>query len=367
MQAETIVGPMEGAILDCVGRLPSGAPLDMCVLLLGEGHVVPAEQPGVTAQQLIALAGQTGRCVDVYVETPVSGRSRAHAGDRTLARLNQWLLPCLTHQAGCDLDAAHVRVHAFDTRVRRADWRQGGAVPADAGTPFPGGWTTGVQYAYFSYLSGLGPRPDGFAEHLRDSYLNGSGPDTERWLARHDELAARVRRRTRRMPRADVCAVLMAAYVAVRHCDWGNLMAQASDVYLLLRMIAPYDDRPQRPANGCGQPRSCLVYAGAAHTRHIARALTRLCHGRDKRPPTPNDPLPRHPRDALAIREIAIVDSRNRRVGPVGDVAGLLARLGLLTMTGGATPPLHTPFDLPTAPRGRRRPALDPDMPPLAL
>lgn len=367
MQAETIVGPMEGTLVDCFGQLPSGAPLDLCVLLLGEGHVVPADQPGVTAQQLIALAGQTDRCVDVYVETPVYGRSRAYGGGRTLARLNQWLLPCLTHQPGCDLDAAHVRVHAFDTRVRRADWRRDGAVQADAGSPFPGGWTAAVQRAYFYYLSGLGSRPNGFAEHLRDSYLNGSAPDTERWLARHDELAARVRRRTRLMPREDVGAVLLAAYAPVRFCDWGNLMAQASDVYLLLRMIAPYDDRPQRPANRCGQPQSCLVYAGAAHTRHIAHALTRLCHGRDTRPPTPNDPLPRFPRDSLAIREIAIVDSRNRRVGPVGDVAGLLARLGLVTVPGGATPPRHTPFDLPFAPRGRRRPALDPAMPPLAL
>ena len=107
MDAERIVGPITGVLAHEGGTLPSGAPIDVSVLLLGDRHATPPR--GLQVVDLLQLAAATGVCIDVFVESPAIHRAeRRHAGTTALDVLNRWLA---ANRLG-----PLVRVHAFDTR-----------------------------------------------------------------------------------------------------------------------------------------------------------------------------------------------------------------------------------------------------------
>jgi hypothetical protein len=362
-----IVGPLTGVAMTVDGQLPSGTPLALQMLVLGEAHVIPSPQPGILMTELLTVASKTAAarnvCLDVFLETPGAHRStRVYTGRRTLPVLNQFVAPCFSGER-CPLEQRHTRIHAFDMRVMHADWTRRRPIKGDdTGFPFTDGWPAGLRYAYVSYLSGLGPRPDGFVERLQETFLHGNPQDAAHWIAAHEQRGGRIRRRTVRMPWEDVGAVLHAAYLTTVGNSWGMLMSGASDVYLVLRMIAPYHDRPQRIANACGPPRHCIVYAGACHADHLVRTMTWLVHGRHAQVPLPTRPPIT---DHLPVNEIAVIDSANYRTAPPDTVGHLLERIGL-----GAERPVPPGTPPSTPPRWAAMPREPPPTPftlPLSL
>jgi len=312
MVLDTIVGPACGALMHATGRFPSGAVLDVRVLVLGDDHTAGQHQhqqqhpnrhhhqadAGSTVHDLLERAAEAAesnsQCVDVYIETPAVDRANVYPVPGTIARLNEWLLPCLSsgsrrapgqRGARCPLDPRRVRVHAFDSRATQADADLNRTIKqrGDSRDPFgKDGWPPGAHVAYFGFLTGLGREPSSFGPALV-RFLGNSVVLAQRWLDVHAVLSRRVRRRARLMPPGDVQHLLRASYESLtsssRSTTWGVMLAAAADVYLMLRMLAPYDSRPQRPADACGAPRHCVVYAGVWHAANILRTLGVLAHG----------------------------------------------------------------------------------------
>jgi len=318
-RATSLIGPRVASVLNVRGRWPDGGAFGLRVLLLGERHSPAPEwldpPPGqMTATQLFQAATYRGlargRCVDFFIEHGIQRSVVTDQGSRsvpiaqpdtarssTLQRVRYELDPCVPHASqirqptakrACRLGENGRRVHYFDTRtemfwdVSQANgdaidcWRR----TSDASDDVPE-WMSADLQKWMWFFMGLDPQggfsarewPPSTLAPFQAAYLE-DNPDYMRAFLRVQAAAReRVRRRARRLgvERARWLAEHVAA-TADAPDSLTVLMANASDLYLMLRMTSPYVARPGSPC-ASGVPRCCVVYAGVVHTRHVQRTV----------------------------------------------------------------------------------------------
>jgi len=303
--AQWILFPREGSLYRVQGRWPSGRPIEIAALLLGEEHGEPQGfGGGASMAQVIriaaARAADAGRCVDVFIEHPLYRPIPAEMEEvfNRMAALVQWLAPLIpempTDGRPPPIDPSTIRVHAVDSRpdwlideiVDKVSAMINRAIPLD-----PREERGFDDKRFFMYLTGLEEKAPRFFEYiLRDQVFSGSVADTQIWMDLHVAHSQKVRKRARRMPAEDVLHLVNVAYDTIERTEgglWSDMMASAMDVYLALRMLSEYTNRSELASNGCGAVRSVIVYAGAYHTTHMGRILARL-GGLPVLNPTPN-------------------------------------------------------------------------------
>jgi len=319
-RATHVIGPRVASVLNARGRWPDGGRYGIRVLLLGERHS-PAPRwldppPGeMTATQLFQAATYRGlargRCVDFFIEHGIQRSIATDQGSRswpvteldqtepisTLERVRHELDPCVPHASqitepaakrACRLGQTGRRVHYFDTRTEMfwdVSSANGDAIDcwrrtSDASDDVPE-WMSADLQKWMWFFMGLDPQ-GGFSARawsprvlapFQATYLD-NDPEYMRAFLRVQRAAReRVRRRARRLgvERARWLAEHVAA-TADAPDSLTVLMANASDLYLMLRMMSPYVARPGSPC-ASGVPRCCVVYAGVVHARHVQRAV----------------------------------------------------------------------------------------------
>jgi hypothetical protein len=369
--AREILGPEVGGLVATVGTWPSGAAFDVRVLCLGESHSHGALGPGVSTVELLQAAcfraQESGTCVDAYVEAPAERRFIRQGpraaddppdlwyvaeDDGTLPQLLRRLDGCIPRgqadptierargqlaggpgqSAECPLNLAHARVHAFDARVGAVQgsgdagqvglWQQAGAYTMSHAAP-AACQTPEAVAAWLAYLMGLDPTlrgaatapPPGFVGALTD--LLGEAQLVEDWMAGHDRIMRRVRKRARAMDVGDVAwlARIVIDTTEIGRQWWGSVMSSATDFYLLLRIFAPYT----KNRGPCGPPRHAVVYAGTFHVTHVVRALASMA-----RVVVPR--LPSTVSKVLRVSDIVIPGAPAETVGQLLDLLGLPSR-----------------------------------------
>lgn len=366
--AREILGPEIGGLVVTVGTWPSGAAFDVRVLCLGESHSQGALSPGVSTVELLQAAcfraQQSGTCIDAYVEAPVERRFIRQTprvaddppdlwfvaeddgtlpqllrrldgcipqgqADPTIERARAQLVGAPGRPSECPLNLAHARVHAFDARVGAVQglgdagqvgmWQHLGAYTMSHAAP-SACQTPEAVAAWLAYLMGLDPMlqkaatvpPPGFVGALTD--LLGDEQLVRDWMAGHDRIMRRVRKRTRAMAVQDV-AWLAQIVIDTTEIDrqwWGSIMSSATDFYLLLRIFAPYT----KDRGPCGPPRHAVVYAGTFHVTHVIRALARMA-----RVVVPQ--LPSTTSKVLRVSDVVIPGAAAETVGHLLDLLGL--------------------------------------------
>jgi len=307
--AEGIMGPYEAYAAHVVARWPSGAPIELGVLSLGEAHMPYREEPrAITVRQLMQVAAvrarQRGTCVDAYIEASMTRAAwrdgRRVRRDRSMPRqVTSWgcsLAQVAWSMAGAvaaphdvpaqqtinPLGATGARVHWFDARPELI------AGYADASDE--SGLINVIYYGenvrldrrvaeeWMATLMGLTdtfcfpdqipPPPD-----LVELLLRLVGREaTDAWLRAQAVTIERVSRRARRIPLGDLQWLATHVIETQPHNTLRGVLANVADFYLMLRMLLRF------PAGNCpaGPPRHCLVYAGSSHTRHAQAILRRI-------------------------------------------------------------------------------------------
>lgn len=321
-----IVGPCDADILHVRGRFPSGQPINVNVTLLGEFHT-PAIPPGphdVTTLQLLERAADraraTDQCVDIYLEHSImravklsTGREfaqqRFHLATgphvNTLNLLRYDLVPCIpkattaktfsyTSPHKCPLGRRDVRVHTWDIRPNlRRDASNAAALKRfwDA-TLKLGPPDLGVQQNYrkwTAFFMGMDPTggftdqpwPQAWLNELTRHFLGGDKKLLPGIMSALEAGFARVRKRVAKIgvdnARFLAYYVIEAAGVPVANVE---ITSQATNFYILLRMFAPNIVRAGSPCaasvDGAVTPHTCIVYAGAAHTKHVQNILAHM-------------------------------------------------------------------------------------------
>jgi hypothetical protein len=250
------------------------------------------------------------------------------------------------------LDPRHARVHAFDARPQSV--LDGGSLsPAVYHCyvgPCPAAYDDRFEeWSWFlmgfdaGHHLAAGPAPPEMLEALERDVV--SGHQLERWLAIRARMAGKIRKRAGKLGLEEARRLAALSIETADGGDpdldlpwWGRLFASTSDFYLLLRIFAPYD--------GAGQaslPRHCIVYAGASHTDHVTRVLTRMAGGRDVPPPQEKWPK------LLKVADVwTPAAGAAGLVGPADTVGRLLDLIGLDRP--GRSTARPTPFTLSRGP-----------------
>jgi len=313
--ARGVVGPHVVTGTHLQTNWPSGAPIDMWVVCLGEFHLRPHERTHyVTVKKIMQAAAQRARrrgvCVDAFIEEswwrssalPHSGawvrrdrsRPRQVTGNRSTANLAMteisWSMAgavAAPHAVSTaqprlpnPLGNVGARVHWFDSRAENRIATEGIYYGSEDRVVFP-------SVARWWLLSILGwddkkrrvdpsrPLDPGLISELER--LVGDTESSE-WLDLHRLGLERMARRSRKIPPEDLAWLMkhlvdtMVVYKVKEHngVPLSNIFACVADFYLLLRMFVPY---PAGRACAAGPPRHCLVYAGAFHTDHVNDCL----------------------------------------------------------------------------------------------
>jgi len=305
--AEGIMGPCEADAAHVVARWPSGAPIELTVLCLGERHQPHSEEPRtITVRQLMQVAAvrarRGGTCVDAYIEASITRAAwrfgRLVRRDRSMPRQvtgsGASLLQIAWSMAGAvaaphdvsaqlatnPLGTTGARVHWFDARAESI-----------AGYDDESGLNEAIYYGekvpldrrvaeeWMATLMGLSdtlrlpeeppPPPRDLVKLLRRL---GGREAADDWLEAHAQTVERVSRRARRLPSDDLQWLAGHVIETQRTNTLSGVLSNVADFYLMLRMLLPF------PAGNCpaGPPRHCVVYAGNAHTRHVQAILRRI-------------------------------------------------------------------------------------------
>jgi len=315
--ARGVVGPHVVTGTHLQTNWPSGAPIDMWVVCLGEYHLPqPERKHYVTVKKIMQAAAQRARrlgvCVDAFIEEswwrsfalPDSGawvrrdrsRPRQVTGNKSTAKLSMteisWSMAgavAAPHAVSIStaqprlpnpLGNVGARIHWFDSRAENHVATEGIYYGEHNRVVFP-------MVARWWLLSILGwddkqrrvdpsrPLDPGLLSELERLV----GPtESSEWLDLHRLGLERMARRSRKIPPEDLAWLIrhlvetMVVYKVKEHngVPISNIFACVADFYLLLRMFVPY---PTGRACAAGPPRHCLVYAGAFHTDHVNDCL----------------------------------------------------------------------------------------------
>lgn len=366
--ASHVIGPRAASVLQVRGRWPDGGCFNLAILLLGERRT-PApswlDPPAghMTATQLFQAATYRGlargRCVDLFIEQSIQraittdhgGHSRPSReldpSASTLERVRHELDPCVPHarqireptpKGTCPLGPSGRRVHYFDTRATEfldasqshvsdalACWHRG----LEASDDVPD-WMSTELTLWMRFFMGLDPE-GGFSERawsprvlapFQARYFEDNPDYMAAFLRVQGVGRARVRRRAARlgMERARWLAHHVAT-TADSPESLELLLANASDLYLMLRLMSPYVARPGSPCVS-GVARCCIVYAGVRHTRHVQRAVGSMLGVEWSMPSV---------QGTLRAKEVVAEDvEANDEVGPwFGHWGEVLAAIGL--------------------------------------
>jgi len=305
--AEGIMGPYEAYAAHVVARWPSGAPIELWVLSLGEEHMPHREEPrAITVRQLMQVAAvrarQRGTCVDAYIEASITRAAWRPDGrlvrrDRSMPRQvtgSGWAITQVAwsmagavaaphdvpaEQTTNPLGATGARVHWFDARpesiagyvdesglIRTIYY--GENVPLDRRVAEEWMATLMGLTDTFCFPDQIAPPPD-----LVELLLRLVGREaTDAWLEAQAVTIKRVSRRARRIPLGDLQWLAGHVIETQPFNTLRAVLANVADFYLMLRMLLPF------PAGNCpaGPPRHCLVYAGSGHTQHVYKILCRI-------------------------------------------------------------------------------------------
>jgi len=318
-----VVGPSEATAIHAVGRWPSGAPIDLYVLCLGEEHLPASTRPGfLTIRQLMQVAAERARslgvCVDAFLEesmqrcdfVSVGGNCVPSRADRSRPRgvmhvRTGGLAQITWSLAGAVPPPHHVetlqaqrllnplgetgaRVHWFDSRGECGDISS--EHKRAMGRAYDGEVIriddAATRRRWMLALMGMKPdaTPLDRAALPRDFLLQleqvVGGAAANAWERGHwANFESRVYKRAQRMHAVDLTHLAETIVDTHRETNFAAILANVADFYLMLRMLVPYRAGPVCAA---GPPRHCLVYAGAFHTRHVIDILGALGHSPDE-------------------------------------------------------------------------------------
>jgi hypothetical protein len=327
--ATVVMGPYWGCLMNLELRdVQPTQPVD--VLLIGELHTPPIlKRPEPYEMETLALLqaaayraayGTTPRCCDVFIEDTavryaVSRGATMHIGEQharlmgrsTLTDLTRQLLPCIPGRHGlgerpslsmydrCPLGNHQVRVHAFDTRYYPhldLEVHHSGAMRhlIDTSEQVIAPSIAARYTEWMRYLMGLdvrgGVTMDEFPAEMLEEYMERYLAGRRDWMAKYMKFRADVVQRIQR--RARKLGVDRAAHIGQLVIDtthrsslhlktMGTMEANASNFYLVLRMLSPNNMRDASPCRadipGGTVPRCCIVYAGKHHVEHVHAIL----------------------------------------------------------------------------------------------
>jgi hypothetical protein len=388
--ATTIAGPSVGAVTQChLTHKFDGAPawnIDVDVLCLGETHSQLRHidwSNNATVVDVVRLAGWRAAhqlaCVDLFLEFPVDRGFADRWGNieidyslrlpysikgQSLTQLNKTMFPNIPAPRGADVrgwadavvDPRHVRVHACDAR-------------ADSSLHFGHeGMRHAADILYMKvsndptvshkdalkimwYLMGfdgnfeIGPAPPPPALTAALEQALGA-VHAATWVEAHVRVMTKVHSRARRIHAAHARLLGHAVIRTQPLRRLTDLTAGATDFYLMLRMLVPYD-------GWCGRPRHCIVYAGGFHTDHVTNILLWL-QGRDAYAEPSWSGLGK----VLQVSKIRPWSAAFSNVG------GVLYALGLKPVADAVPQHVFTPFNLPRKRARLDQPPLQPGSPP---
>jgi hypothetical protein len=405
--ATSVSGPETLTVLAADGHYPDGDDFGMSVLLMGEWHepaLSELPENSVNSIEIMQAAVYTSlhsnnpRCVDIYLENQITRGQVYEDGifsqappvlpRQQLARqstlVNMWdkLFPCIPDASetffkrdrqSCVLGTKGVRVHNWDTRPHQSgalDMRPGASEmwdqfvkkrwkPVDELLPAMDllrwfRWSMGMDWA--GDFTGA-DWPPSVLHTMQHNMFGGNRDWMDKYMVVHDRLAARIRKRAHKL------GVDKAKWVAARVVEAGRQImsaesptlqrveVEASNFYLLLRMLSPNAPRPGSPCAkmiGNRTPRCCIVYAGEAHTHSIHRALTLMMMGRAIDPAASHDILVQDGWKLALMRNVQV----NGETNIVFNGGQLLATLGIEPRDARPTPPPHRPWPAGPPPAG---------------
>jgi len=327
--ATVVMGPCWGCLMNLELRdVEPAQPVD--VLLMGELHtpliskrLQPYEMPTLRLLQAAAYRAAYGaapRCCDVFVEDTavryvVSKGAMMHIspqhfslfGQSTLTDLNRELLPCVPGRHGlgerparssydrCPLGNHQVRVHAFDTRYDQHLDLKAHALGAmrclsDAADQVVAPSIAARYTEWMRFLMGLdvhgGVTMDEFPAEMLEEFMERYLKGRRDWMAKYMQFRAdvveRIQRRARKLgveraARIGQLVIDTTHQSSMQLKNMRTMEADASDFYLVLRMLSPNRMRETSPCRadiqGGTVPRCCIVYAGKHHTEHVRAIL----------------------------------------------------------------------------------------------
>ena len=327
---DTLVGPQFGELV----RLKLGNQT-VDILLLGEEHtplpgVLGANEARIdhflAAAAYRAAYGSRPRCLDIMLETdeyrgmltdqgwmPLNSRDiPAWPGDlSSIQYLRDVLSGCIPNKHGdthtlhlCPLGESQVRVHAFDMRFD-VTFPTGPLVKVihraiNVDNSFPANWLNAdrtVQDNIWWFLMGLGPKmstdlsPDAdwpvamydtVSKFMLRSVKRDQLKAAKKVLVHHFQRVSRVvKKRARKVPKKVLVKVTAALIRASSAPDLTDLLSNATNLLIMLRMLSRNDKRPgpcDFDQEGGQVPSLCIVYAGLHHIWHISN-MCRLLRG----------------------------------------------------------------------------------------
>ena len=319
--ADALLDPFWGCLMNLdLQDVRPAQPID--VLLLGEHHsppepALPGDMPTIDllrAAAYRAAYGAAPRCCDIYLEESamrafVCNGEASHVlpsdlpltpESSTLERLYAEVMHCIPSRGdlgirpgACTLGRRQVRVHAFDPRFLAASdwdahkWGLMSCLLTGARAPVPAMSATrlvelrrffmGVDR--FGYLS-RDPFPDDVMAVVA-RMVGGRADWMDKFMSFHETMVDRIQRRGRKLGALRACGLARVVIEESEPPDsMSTLMSDASDYYLMLRMLAPNRPRDDSPCRhdlaGGTVPRCCIVYAGQKHAAHVRRILLAL-------------------------------------------------------------------------------------------
>ena len=326
---ETLVGPQWGewVRLELDNRTVN-------ILLLGENHnplpgALRANEARIDhflmAAAYRAAYGPTPRCLDIMLEAPEYRGERHNQGWRasvpdvlpddlpewpgkgleSITYLNQVLRGCIPNKhkdsnarIPCPLGNKQVRVHACDTRfvVAYAANKIVKAIHDSIRQSFemsvPRDWmhkdSDVVKDTIWWFLMGLGPQmstspeadwPATMYDTVSNFLLRSVDAKIREaarkvWIRHHQETSKVVQKRARKLPREVLHRVTAGLIRSSSSLGLRDLMADASDLFLVVRMLSHNDAKRPGPCDlaqeGGQVPSLCIVYAGLNHTLHLS-------------------------------------------------------------------------------------------------
>jgi hypothetical protein len=385
--ATTIAGPSVGELTRCQSthEFDDAPPwnIDVDVLCLGETHSELRYldwSNNATVVDVVRLAGWRAAhqrvCVDFFLEIPVDRGLADRQGNieidyssrflynwfegHSLTQLTKTMFPSIPPPRGANVcgwadavvDPRHVRVHAFDARadaslhfLEKRMRQSANFMYANVASDPTVSHEDALEIMW--YLMGfdgdfeIGPAHPPPA--LMAALEQGLGADNAAtWVEAHVRVLAKVHSRARRIPAAHARLLGQAVMQTQPLRRLTDLMAGATDFYLMLRMLGPYEGR-------CGRPRHCIVYAGGFHTDHVTNIL-RWLKGRNAHAERSSWDI------ASKVLQVSQIRPLPAAFANVGDV---LCAMGLDPVADAVPQQVFTPFNLP-----RKRARLD-QSPPL--
>jgi len=372
--ATTMIGPYAMRLVHVRSTYPDGDAFELDVLLMGEQHTAAPkwDHPGsneMTVAQFLQAATYRGiasnACVDIFIEDSIQRSavvysveqldlSQSKPTDITLKRVRDALADCVPgakeikdrdkRERHCTLGSTSFRVHTFDTRVNLA------IDASDENGPSVGTfrsqlnkvsltpkWMLRDKVPVMHFLMGLDPfggftdPPTGsrvddrwrsaypeMMDAFRSTFLQDDHKFFMGYMRKHKEFSDRARKRARKLGVAKAAALADLVVATSTQEEFAStLFANASDFYLLLRMMSPYPTRAGSPcaadSRGGVIPHLCIVYGGCHHCDHILRIFGEIMKASEWKMQDP---------DVLVPKECKAPDIQQ------DGVAGVFATLG---------------------------------------